>query len=306
VPIYFILLSTWFFFALGCGRQAPSASSSTHTDRVQILTTTQMIADAIRPHLTSKCSIVVLFPKGIDPHSYRPVPSDIQLLQQADAIIYSGLKLEANMESMFLYLKTSKPCINLSSFIPDSNLIPIDAHEFDPHIWFNIPLFGMAAKKVADSIGKAISPSIFIKNQGFLDSLSLIDSLILQSWKTLPEADQVLCSVHDAFSYYCQKYNLKQVSLQGVSTVAEFGIYEVDAMVQFLVKNKVKVAFSEAHAQAKTMKAIQLGCKQKGHKLHIGPPLLTDAPGKPGSLGESWPGMVLENTAKIQTSLGYD
>jgi len=303
VPLF--LFGTLVFLTLGCGSPTTSTPLALSSN-VQILTTTQMVADAIRPHLNENCSLVVLFPKGIDPHTYRPVPSDIQRLQEADAIVYNGLNLEANMESMFLHLKRSKPCLSLGSFIPNSELIPIDAHTYDPHIWFNITLFGIAAKKVADSLAKSISAPIFINNSAYIDSLIRLDSTLQTTWNSLPKSQRILCSVHDAFSYYCQKYKLRQMSLQGVSTAAEFGIFEVDAMVKFMVENKVKVAFTEAHSHAKAMKAIQLGCKQKGHTLTLGEPLLTDAPGKIGTQGERWPGMVVENTLKIQKYIAHD
>jgi len=290
-----------FCLFLGC-TTAPSAPKTAF----KIVTTTQMLADAISPHLNSSCSIVVLFPEGIDPHSYRPVPSDIKLLQEADAVLYNGLHLEANMESMLEHLGRSKPCISLGFFIPHQDLIPLDEHSYDPHIWFDITLFGFAAMKAADSLGKALSKPVFLSNQTHLDSLVQLDSLLLKQWQNLPESQRVLCSVHDAFSYYCRKYKLKQISLQGVSTAAEFGIYEVNDMVDFIVENKARVAFTEAHALTKAMKSVQMGCAKRGHKLTIGEPLLTDAPGKKGSLGGSWPGMVIENSDKIQKAFSHD
>jgi len=265
-----------------------------------------MVADAIRPHLNSNCTLVVLFPEGIDPHTYRPVPTDIQLLQNADAVVFNGLHLEANMESMLIHLGRSKPCLGLGTFVPHQALIPLDAHSFDPHIWFDVPLFGIAAQKAADSLGKSLSATVFINNQEFVDSLLRVDTLLQKQWQGLSESQRVLCSVHDAFSYYCRKYGLKQVSLQGVSTAAEFGIYEVKSMVEFIVKNDAKVAFTEAHALTKAMKSVQLGCAQRGHTLKLGEPLLTDAPGKKGSLGGNWPGMVVENSVKILKALKND
>lgn len=301
MPFAPFLVCLFFFLLLGC-----NSKSVPQSQYIQILTTTQMVADALRPHLNKNCSIVVLFPEGIDPHTYRPVPSDIQRLQEADAIVYNGLHLEANMESMFKHLSRSKPCIGLGSFIPTQKLIALDAYSFDPHIWFDIPLFGLAAKMAADSICKALNPLLFFHNTNYLDSLFELDAALQHQWNQKPESQRILCSVHDAFSYYCRRYKLKQMSLQGVSTAAEFGIYEVDAMVDFMVKNKVKVAFTEAHALTKAMKSIQLGCAQRGHILVLGDPLLTDAPGKKGSPGGSWPGMVIENSAKIHKALNHD
>lgn len=280
--------------------------TETQSDRLQILTSTQMVADAIRPYFNENCSIVVLFPEGIDPHTYRPVPSDIQRLQEADAIVYNGLHLEANLESIFRQLARSKPCLSVANFVPTQDLIPLDAYSFDPHIWFDITLFAAAAKKAADSVCKSLNQEVIDNNSRFLDSLNQIDRALQLEWQEQPESHRILCSVHDAFSYYCRKYKLKQMSLQGVSTAAEFGIYEVDAMVDFMVVNKVKVAFTEAHALTKAMRSIQLGCAQKGHSLVLGEPLLTDAPGKAGSPGGNWPGMVIENTSKILNAFNHD
>lgn len=265
-----------------------------------------MLADAIRPHLSDSCTIDVLFPQGVDPHSYRPVPSDIQRFQDADAIVFNGLHLEANMESMFDFLSTKKPCISIAQFIPTSKLIPLDEFTYDPHIWFDILLFGHAGKALADSLAKALNPKLAAPNKEFIDSLVQLDQFLLQSWAKRSKSDKNICSVHDAFSYYCRAYQLSQMSLQGVSTTAEFGVYEVDAMVDFLVNNNIRFAYTEVHSMEKTMRAVQLACKQRRHTLFIGPPLLTDAPAPGNSPGNHWPEMVLENSRILLNPIPYD
>lgn len=293
-----------FIAALGC---SPNSNHiETQKGQFIVLTTTQMLADAIRPHLSDSCTIDVLFPQGVDPHSYRPVPSDVQRLQRADAIAFNGLHLEANMESMFDFLSTQKPCISIAQFVPKSKLIPLDEHVYDPHIWFDILLFGQAGKQLADSLAKALNPTLASPNTRFMDSLIQLDLFLRQSWAKRSKPDKSICSVHDAFSYYCRAYQLTQMSLQGVSTTAEFGVYEVDAMVEFLVKNNIRVAYTEVHSMAKTMKAVQLGCRQRGHAISIGPPLLTDAPAPGNNTGNHWPGMVLENSRILLTPIPYD
>jgi hypothetical protein len=90
--------------ATGCG---PSAASDrhTHTESVsyeafageyplKVVCTTGQVADMLRNIGGEHVEVASLMGPGVDPHLYRPVPSDIQRLNKADAIFYNGLHLD--------------------------------------------------------------------------------------------------------------------------------------------------------------------------------------------------------------------
>jgi len=70
-----------------CQQQAP----------VDVLATTSVMADAARQILPEEIQVVALMQSNIDPHSYKPVESDVAKLNSATIVLHNGLHLEGKM-----------------------------------------------------------------------------------------------------------------------------------------------------------------------------------------------------------------
>ncbi|MEL7347552.1 MAG: zinc ABC transporter substrate-binding protein, partial [Pseudomonadota bacterium] len=68
------------------------------SDRLTVVTTTGMIADAASQVGGDLVAVEALMGPGIDPHAYRQTRSDIVATAQADLVLWHGLYLEAQME----------------------------------------------------------------------------------------------------------------------------------------------------------------------------------------------------------------
>src|SRR5687768_18444603 len=87
--ILMVLLMTLLLSA--CASQANEAPSG----KLEIVTTTGMIADLAKNIGGEHVHVTALMGPGVDPHLYKASEGDVQLLQGADVIFYNGLHLEA-------------------------------------------------------------------------------------------------------------------------------------------------------------------------------------------------------------------
>ena len=74
-----------------------------------IVTTTGMLADAIKNIVGDSASVQALMGPGVDPHLYKATQGDLTKLTNADIIVYNGLHLEGKMGEVLEKLAKQKP-----------------------------------------------------------------------------------------------------------------------------------------------------------------------------------------------------
>lgn len=277
----------------GCG---PSAESN---GKIKITCTTGIIADALKNMYGEAADITPLMGPGVDPHLYKPSQRDLQLLQQADLIVYNGLHLEGKMTDIFKKLKRNKKVYSVSSSIPVNRLRLVDAKAgvFDPHIWFDVDLW----KTGLQGMHKEISADFAVlSNQASFVSayLNLLDSLnksVLLKVASIEPSSRILITSHDAFHYFGKAYGVEVKGLQGISTVAEYGLKDVTDLVNYIISHHVSTVFIETSVSSRSIDAVIKGCEAKGAPVKIGGKLYSDALGEEGTSEGTYEGMVLYN-----------
>ncbi|MBT5830352.1 MAG: zinc ABC transporter solute-binding protein, partial [Candidatus Latescibacteria bacterium] len=152
----------------------------------------------------------------------------------------------------------------------------------------------------ADPLGK----DVFLKN-GVRYKRELMD---LHAWakaeiQKIPQQQRVLITAHDAFGYFGLAYGIEVRGLQGISTVAEYGVNDVSQLVQYIVDKKVKAIFVESSVPERSINAVREGCKARGWDVKVGGTLYSDAMGATGSGADTYIGMVRSNVNAIVKGL---
>ncbi len=120
---------------------------------------------------------------------------------------------------------------------------------------------------------------------------------------SLPEESRVLITAHDAFGYFGDAYGMEVHGLQGISTVSEFGVADINALVNLIASRKVKAVFVESSVPKRNIEALVEGVKAKGHEVKIGGELFSDAMGERGTPEGTYIGMVSGNVRTIVEAL---
>lgn len=276
--------------------------------RPQIVATTSILADGIRNLVGENAEVVSLMPAGVDPHLYKASVRDLDLLQNADLVIYHGLFLEGKMTEIFEKLAFSQNLINVSEDIPNDLLLRSgpEAHSVDPHIWFDVSLWSLALSHASEEIIKwqpEWKSTINKNTESYLSQLDILHQDNLAKVSELRKANQALITAHDAFSYFGKAYDLEVLGLQGLSTLSEPGLRDLTSLVSFIVERNIHAVFAEQTISPKAIEAVVAGCANQNHEIKLAGPLYTDSLGAKDSSAGTYIGMVSTNVQVIFESL---
>jgi manganese/zinc/iron transport system substrate-binding protein len=172
----------------------------------------------------------------------------------------------------------------------------------DPHVWFDVSLWMKATEAVRDELAKFDAQnSEYYKTQAAtnLKKLAKLHASNKKQLATVPKARRVLVTAHDAFGYFGRAYDVEVIGLQGISTASEYGLGDVQRLVNLISKRGVKAVFVESSIPRRSIEAVVQGCKAKGHNVVIGGTLYSDAMGAEGSPEGTYIGMVRHNVDTI-------
>jgi manganese/zinc/iron transport system substrate-binding protein len=286
-----------------------SASPSAASDRVlTALATTGMVANLAESIGGEHVQVHALMGPGIDPHLYVASEGDVEALQTADIIFYNGLFLEAQMEEILQQIGERKPAIAIAEHIEESRLLPwaVNADEHDPHVWFDVQLWAIAAEAVRDALIKADAAhaDAYRANAEMLQKeLGELDAYVKSQVERVPADQRVLITAHDAFHYFGRAYGFEVRGLQGVSTASEAGAADVRDLADFIVERQIRAIFVESSVPVRNIEALQAAVKAQGFDVSIGGELFSDAMGDPGTPEGAYVGMVRHNVDTIVKAL---
>lgn len=290
-----LVLFTTLVLTLSCSK-APS---------IDVLCTTSVVADAARQLLPDDIAVQALMQSNIDPHSYKPVESDVAKLSNARIVLHNGLHLEGKMTDILEKLGEQKPVHAMSSALRKHELIEVGPNTYDPHIWFDLQLWERCVGKL----------SFFLIDQ-FPEHTEAIEENAMNYYKALltahnemtvainvvPDSMRAMVTAHDAFSYFGRAYGIEVHGLQGISTAAEFGIKDMTESAQFILDRGLSTVFIETSVNAKSIEALQEAVAQKGGEVRIGEALYSDALGEKGTPEATLIGAFKHNTAQLLKS----
>jgi manganese/zinc/iron transport system substrate-binding protein len=298
---YFLILLILLLF--GCTK-----SKETTRSKPLIVATTSILADGIRNLVGDKAEVVSLMPPGVDPHLYKASVRDLDLLTQADLVVYHGLYLEGKMTEIFEKLALRQALIDVSKGIPQEKLIRSgpEAHSVDPHVWFDISLWSAALQYASGELLRwqpTWSEAIQANTKRYLGQLEALDQRTKVLVSELVQKKQVLVTAHDAFAYFGKAYGLPVYSLQGLSTLSEPGLRDLTQLIEVIQTYRVKAIFAEQTISPKALKAVAKGAAEKNHRVVLAGPLYTDSLDAPTTPAGTYLGMFDTNLQLIYSQL---
>lgn len=295
------LVSCLALLTTGCESKSQFKNKS-----IQVVCTTGMVADLVRNIGGSHVEVQQLMKAGVDPHLYKASPGDIRLLTEADIICYSGHHLEGKMSDILSKLNKSQRSVAVAEAIDVKSLLRTEDGVVDPHLWFDVSLWGQAAKRVCEELCSSDPTHASEYRQAaeaYDNQLKQLHQYARDQLAGIDKDRRVLITAHDAFQYFGRAYQLEVKSIQGISTESEASVKQVNDLVKFIVDRKIKAVFVESSVSEKNIKALVEGCAARGHTVSIGGELFSDAPGTDGTAEGTYLGMVKHNVDTIVKAL---
>lgn len=275
---------------------------------IHVVATTGIIADVAQRIAGPHARVEALMGPGVDPHLYKASESDVRRLSEADLVLYNGLHLEGKMGDILTKMARTRPVVAVSEEIPQDLLRepPEFLGQYDPHVWFDVSMWAKTLGPITRELS-ALDPAHakeFEANAAALGKeLDELDAWVKAQILTIPEPHRILVTAHDAFGYFGRRYGMQVVGIQGISTLSEAGLKDVDRVVSLVVDEKVPAIFIESSVPRRSIEAVQAAVRSRGHEAAIGGQLYSDSLGAAGSPAGTYPGMVRANVATIVNAL---
>lgn len=276
---------------------------------INLITTTGMIADVVKNVGGERVQVTALMGPGVDPHLYKASEGDVLSLQEADVIFYNGLHLEAQMGEVLERLNDfGKKTVAVTDKIDRSLLQspPEFQGNYDPHVWFDVTLWMKTAEQVQETLAEVDptnAPLYEANAEAYLKELGDLHQYVLDQAKTIPAEQRILITAHDAFNYFGRAYGFEVRGLQGISTEAQAGTADVQALAKFIVEKQIPAIFVESSVPQRNVEAVQAAVQSHGFDVKIGGSLFSDAMGTEGTPEGTYVGMVKHNIDTIVEAL---
>jgi len=299
-------LSLVFLPLVACGSGGQEGGEA--RQGLDIVCTTGMVADLVRNVGGERVRVTGLMGPGVDPHYYKASQGDLEKLSRADLIFYNGLLLEGKMEEIFKKMARIRKVVAVSRDIAEERLRrpPEFEGNYDPHIWFDVSLWKQTIDAVVNNLAEADTTGRETYRQNgavYHQRLEELHLWVREQIGKIPPEQRVLITAHDAFGYFGRAYGVEVVGLQGISTVAEYGVNDVNRLVDLIVDRRIAAIFVESSVPQRSIQAVQEGCRARGFDVRIGGTLYSDAMGGPGSGADTYAGMVRSNVNTIVAAL---
>jgi manganese/zinc/iron transport system substrate-binding protein len=283
--------------------------------RFTIVCTTTILADTIRNIVGEHAEVISLMGPGVDPHLYRPREGDVHRLAAADLVFYHGLHLEGKLANILESLDRYAPTYAVSDAIPRELLrsgnSDFSAHaeqdaQADPHIWHSVPLWIRVVGHIAECCAQhdPVHAEFYREHaKVYTAQLRELHEHIQDAIATIPPAQRILVTAHDAFGYFGATYGLEVVALQGISTEAEIGAWDVAHLVDFICTHQVPALFVETAIPHRTLQAVVDAVRVRNCIVKLGEELYADALGDSNSDAATYVKMIEHNVHVIVEGL---
>jgi manganese/zinc/iron transport system substrate-binding protein len=291
----FLGIAFWFYFT-----KIEKKSS------VSIVCTTGMIADVVKILIKDHAQIICLMGPGVDPHMYRPRSGDVEHFQNADFIFFNGLHLEGKMTELFKEMSQhNKIVVGVGEKIDQKNILKGEG-QVDPHIWHDVAIWKEVVVVIRDVLCNHLelyADTIKENATLYIKELDQLHTFIINQIQQIPLHKRLLMTAHDAFRYFGRAYGITVIGLQGVSTHAQIGLYDMQQAADYIVKHKIKTIFVESCIPHKMMEILQESLHVRGWSVAIGKELFADALGNVESGCDTYIHMMRYNVKALVEGL---
>ncbi len=280
-----------------------AAAPNPRTTRPKAVATINILADFAAQVAGDRVEVTSLIPVGGDPHTYEPVPKDVQKVAEAQIVFYNGLGLEKWLEELVENAGGQRVSVELTRGLrPAVQTEGRYRGDPDPHLWMD-PVFAKTyVQNVRDALVRFDPPGRAAYEQNaarYLRELDLLDAWIREQVAHLPPERRKLVTTHDAFRYFGQRYGFRVVgTIWGISTEDEPSAQEIARLVDRIRAERVPAVFVETTINPKLMERV---AREAG--VRVGRKLYGDSLGPPGSDADTYVKMMRHNVRAMVEAL---
>ncbi|HAZ28358.1 MAG TPA: ABC transporter substrate-binding protein [Candidatus Magasanikbacteria bacterium] len=272
---------------------------------IQIVASFYPLAEFARQVGGDNVDVIDIVPAGLEPHDFEPTPQDLAAAVYSSGLfIFNGSGFDPWAEKIQLELAEKNiAVINMSAHIA---LIPGEEYEeegrprLDPHIWLDPVLVQKEVSIIRDTL-KNIDP----KNAASYDENAEKYNARLSSLGQMYQDGLASCAIRDviashaAFGYLARRYNIRVLSIAGLSPEEEPSPKKIAEIANFAREKNITHIFFETLVSPKLAETI---AKEIGAQILVFNPIegLTEAE---RASGKNYISLMEENLKNLRTAL---
>ncbi len=293
----------------GCGGNGKDGTdgkdnSGSGNGKPDIACTTTMIADLAHQIGGEHINVHGIMKPGQDPHVYKVLPADGNLIAEADLVLMNGLHLEATLGNVIKNNAKGK----VARLAKSDKIKTLGSADYegapDPHCWFNVSYFKVYAEGARDAL-IAIDPDHaedYKKNaDAYMTKLDALHTWVTEQIASIPKAQRVMITSHDAFQYYGDAYDIEVHGVIGISTEQQPRPGDLQKLETQIKERNVKALFIETSVSDALNELVRKAATNTGAK--VGGTLFSDSLGDKDSAGATYEEMIRHNTKTIVEAL---
>ena len=250
IILIFTVAALYYLYSLKTDSNGPK-------DKIEVIVSLGPQVEFVKAVGGDKVEVTLMVPPGADPHTYEPLPDQLNHVSNAQMYVEVGTPVEFELNYMDK-LKSLNPSMLVVNSSRGIDLIPNIAeneNSSDPHVWVS----PKNAKIMVENIYQGLV-QIDPNNTGYYTTnrdnyIIQLDELDANITKSLEGKENTQIIVyHPAWAYFCKDYNLHQIPIE--SEGKEPTSQEIAAVIDFARKNNVKVIFIEPQYSPKSAEVI--------------------------------------------------
>jgi zinc/manganese transport system substrate-binding protein len=316
-----------------------SATAERVQDAPSVVVTTTVLGSVVGEILTcavgEDSSMTVLMPLGADPHDFQASSAQVALMAGADLVVVNGLGLEEgvldaveNVEADGVTVLEIAALIDPLPFGEDRGDEHGDEHgddefhddhvnedehsddeshddhghgDFDPHFWFDMERMALAAELIGAKLAENGDESFASCGETVAEEIRAAEAVVADALSSVPEANRVLVTDHDALGYLAERYDYDVVGvvIPGGSTLGDANSSDLATLVATIVREEVKAIFGNTAGSPALLETLadEVGGNVQVVELFVG------SLGGPGSGAETYLEMMTTNATRITLAL---
>jgi zinc/manganese transport system substrate-binding protein len=302
---------------VACGDDGAATSSG----RPTVVATTPVVGDIVASTLGDEADVVVLMPRGADPHAFEPSARQLGELRDADLVVANGLGLESGLaDALSAAESDGVPIVELAPELDPIEFASEHDHDetghdedeahhehgdLDPHVWFDASRMAAAVPLIADAFVAAVPDAdenaIRSSADDYAAELLALDAEVEELLAGVPDDRRVLVTNHDTFGYFADRYGFEVlgVVLPGGDTLAAPSAAALEGLAEEVEHHGVPVVFADEGVSSDLADALASEVDDDVEVVA----LFTDTLGEPGGPSGTYVDLVRTNAERIAEAL---
>ncbi|EON15526.1 metal ABC transporter substrate-binding protein [Pandoraea sp. SD6-2] len=250
-------------FALMLALAGPARAQDT---RLPVGASFSILADIVKVVGGDRVDVTTLVGPDQDTHVYEPTPADVAKISGTKLFFVNGLGFEGWLPRLMKSSHYPGTLVTVTKGLKPRTMVDEGKTVTDPHMFQDPERVKAMAVNIATALSQADPAGSTYYAERAKNYQGALDDLITWANKQLapiPPARRVVLTSHDAFGYLGQRFGIKFLAPEGVSTESEASAKDVANLIRVIRRTGIKAVFMENISNPRLVQRIAKDAKVK-------------------------------------------